>query len=386
MWEAAGGVHGSHEALLLQAAGGSGAGPDYGHAGPPSLLPWLGVGPAAAPGFSYMPPHYHQGPPLFGAADAAAAGAFGFGGGGYGDGGGGGVGHHQLGVFGLDPPLPVPPPHGLLAAPPQGSRMVSGLLGTLQAELGRMTAKEIMDAKALAASRSHSEAERRRRQRINSHLARLRSLLPNTTKTDKASLLAEVIEHVKELKRQTSAVLGAAAEGEEASASSSAARRHMLLPTESDELAVEAGEDGEGRLLVRASLCCEDRAGLIPDIARALAALRLRARRAEIATLGGRVRNVLLITTAGDEEDEDEEEEGGDGEDADDDAADGCGGGGVVSYHNRRHELVASIQEALRGIMDRKAASSGGDTSSSSGGGGSIKRQRMSGAHDQGSL
>ncbi|XP_062190878.1 transcription factor bHLH30-like [Phragmites australis] len=364
MWEG-GGIHGSHEALLLQAAG-SGAGDGvYGHA-PALLPPWLG--PAAAPSYSYMAPHAPPGP--FGADAAAAAGPFGFGVGGYCEGGGaGGVG--QVGLFG--PESPSQHHQGVAggaALQHHGSRVVSGLLGTLQAELGRMTAKEIMDAKALAASRSHSEAERRRRQRINGHLAKLRSLLPNTTKTDKASLLAEVIENVKELKRQTSAVL-AAGEGER-EGEETAAQHHLILPTEADELAVDAAEDGEGRLVVRTSLCCEDRAGLIPDIARALAALRLRARRAEIATLGGRVRNVLLITA------DDEEEGQGERDDVEGDG-DGCAG-----TSHRRHELVASIQEALRGVMDHKE--DGSDTSSSSGGGGSIKRQRMSGIHKQGSL
>ncbi|KAL5205718.1 hypothetical protein ABZP36_033927 [Zizania latifolia] len=253
-----------------------------------------------------------------------------------------------------------------------GKAAVSGLLGSLQAELGRVTSRDIMDAKALAASRSHSEAERRRRQRINGHLARLRSLLPSTTKTDKASLLAEVIEHVKELKRHTSAIAATGDDDEEEDDGGGGVR---LLPTEADELAVDATADGEGRLVVRALLCCEDRPDLIPDIARALAALRLRARRAEITTVGGRVRSVLLITA---DEQGFYNEEGrrhNDGVDDDECAA-----------SHRRHECITTVQEALRGVMDRRAASS--DTSSSGGaaaaGGSSIKRQRMNyGAHEQ---
>ncbi|OEL16299.1 Transcription factor bHLH30 [Dichanthelium oligosanthes] len=320
------------------------------------LLPWLAAAPFSEPAVAAG----------FGAMGAYAC-----------DGVGGlGLGHGGVFGFGFD----AVQQQQQRAAEGSGNgkaAAVSGLLGSLQAELGRMTAREMMDAKALAASRSHSEAERRRRQRINGHLARLRSLLPNTTKTDKASLLAEVLDHVKELKRQTSAMMAAAAAAV-AGDDEGAAGPAQMLPTEADELSVDAAVDRVGQLVLRASLCCEDRPDLIPDIVRALAALRMRARRAEITTLGGRVRSVLLITA--DDEGADDDHQGDDEDDdgrrlnarllrGDDDDHE------RTASSRRRHECIASVQEALRGVMDRRAASS--DTSSSGGGGGSIKRQRM---------
>ncbi|XP_017224425.1 transcription factor bHLH30 isoform X1 [Daucus carota subsp. sativus] len=206
-------------------------------------------------------------------------------------------------------------------------QMGSGPFG-LQAELSKLTAQEIMDAKALAASKSHSEAERRRRERINNHLAKLRSLLPSTTKTDKASLLAEVIQHLKELKRQTSII-----------AESSA------IPTESDELTVDNEEDEDGRFVIKASLCCEDRTDLLPDLIKTLKAMRLKTLKAEITTLGGRVKNVLFITGDDQELNRDDDEQ------------------------QQPHEyFVSSIQEAFRAVMEK----SNGDESSP----GSVKRQR----------
>ncbi|XP_044488640.1 transcription factor bHLH30 [Mangifera indica] len=194
----------------------------------------------------------------------------------------------------------------------------------LQAEFGKMTAQEIMDAKALAASKSHSEAERRRRERINNHLAKLRSLLPSTTKTDKASLLAEVIQHVKELKRQTSLIA-----------------ETSPVPTEIDELTVDASDE-DGKFVIKASLCCEDRSDLLPDLIKTLKALRLRTLKAEITTLGGRVKNVLFITG--------EEDSISSGE------------------QQQQQYSISSIQEALKAVMEKTS----GEESSSA----NVKRQR----------
>ncbi|PKA51783.1 Transcription factor bHLH30 [Apostasia shenzhenica] len=182
-----------------------------------------------------------------------------------------------------------------------------------------------VDAKTLAASKSHCEAERRRRERINGHLARLRSLLPSTTKTDKASLLAEVIEHVKALKRQTSVITG-----------------ESPLPTEADELTVDAAAEDDGRLVITASLCCDDRPGLLPELIRALKSLRLRALKAEITTLAGRVKNVLVIT-----------------------AVDG-------GYPYHRQPSVAAVQDLLKSVMERTAPAAD-DPAAAAGG---IKQQR----------
>ncbi|XP_075507014.1 transcription factor bHLH30-like isoform X1 [Primulina tabacum] len=201
----------------------------------------------------------------------------------------------------------------------------------LQAELQKMNTQEIMDAKALAASKSHSEAERRRRERINNHLAKLRSLLPNTIKTDKASLLAEVVEQVKELKRQTSLIQGASP-----------------VPSENDEITIHNAPDKDGKLVIKASICCEDRSDLLPDLIKTLKSLRLRTVKAEITTLGGRVKNVLYITCAEDHQDSKNDYSG---------------------FEQQRQPLcVSSIQEALQAVM--KCNGNGYGTS------GSVKGQR----------
>ncbi|KAF5737631.1 Basic helix-loop-helix DNA-binding superfamily protein [Tripterygium wilfordii] len=146
------------------------------------------------------------------------------------------------------------------------------------------TDKETPHDRALAALRNHKEAEKRRRERINSHLDKLRTLLPCNSKTDKASLLAKVVQRVRELKQQTLEIT-----------------ELETVPSETDEITVLSCDySSDGRLVFKASLCCEDRSDLLPELIEILKSLHLKTLRAETATLGGRIRNVLIVAADGD--------------------------------------------------------------------------------------
>lgn len=145
------------------------------------------------------------------------------------------------------------------------------------------------DEKTLAALRNHKEAEKRRRERINSHLDRLRGLIPCSSKTDKATLLALVVQRVRELNQETSKIMNQGG--------------GVVVPSESDEFSVHAEHSdshhrpgSNGEFVLQASLCCEDRSDLFSDLTDVVNSLHLKTLRAEMSTLGGRTRNVLLVS------------------------------------------------------------------------------------------
>jgi UTP:GlnB (protein PII) uridylyltransferase len=132
---------------------------------------------------------------------------------------------------------------------------------------------------------------------------------------DKASLLAEVIAHLKELKRQATE----ASEG-------------LLMPLDIDEVRVEQQEDGlhSAPYVIRASICCDCKPGILSDLRQALDALHLIIMKAEIATLEGRMKNVFVMSSCKE----------GDSGDA------------------KGHQFLAgSIHQAFRSILDKFSAS-----------------------------
>ncbi|KAJ0970523.1 hypothetical protein J5N97_018482 [Dioscorea zingiberensis] len=74
-------------------------------------------------------------------------------------------------------------------------------------EEGDKANKRALGVSSLSTKRSraaaiHNQSERKRRDRINEKMRTLQKLVPNSSKTDKASMLDEVIDHLKQLQAQ----------------------------------------------------------------------------------------------------------------------------------------------------------------------------------------
>ncbi|KAF5206815.1 Transcription factor aig1 [Thalictrum thalictroides] len=178
-----------------------------------------------------------------------------------------------LGIHSESLPLPLPPSSS-------SSLVLDSEKGELVRAPAKVDKKGKSEAKTIAALKTHSEAERRRRERINSHLSTLRSLVPFTDKMDKASLLAEVINNVKELKRTTTE-----------------ACKGYAIPMDVNEVKVEPHKDGvQGLLCIKVSVCCEDRPEIFADLRQVLETFDLKTVKAEMSTLGGRMKNVFIMS------------------------------------------------------------------------------------------
>lgn len=125
--------------------------------------------------------------------------------------------------------------------------------------------------------------------------------------SDKASLLAEVVQHVKRLKKEAGDVANryndiessSSCSGEPGSVNSLERAEAWPFPGESDEATVSyySGEEGEPRRM-KATVCCEDRPGLNRDLIQAIRSVRAKAVRAEMMTVGGRTKSVVVVQWA----------------------------------------------------------------------------------------
>ncbi|XP_017620494.1 transcription factor bHLH51 [Gossypium arboreum] len=136
--------------------------------------------------------------------------------------------------------------------------------------------------KATVASKSHSEAEKRRRDRINSQLTALRKLIPKSNKMDKAALLGSAIEQVKDLKRKATEI-----------------GKAFAIPSETDEVSVDYNVP-EDKTFIRVSICCDDRPEVFSELIRVLKGLRLSIVEAEISSVGGRTKSNLILCNESD--------------------------------------------------------------------------------------
>ncbi|CAH8382231.1 unnamed protein product [Eruca vesicaria subsp. sativa] len=122
------------------------------------------------------------------------------------------------------------------------------------------------------AAKKHSEAERRRRLRINCQFEALRTILPNLIKQDKASVLGETVRYFKELKKLVNEI--------------------PTTPSLEDSLRLGQCKNKD---FARVVFSCSDREGLMKEVAESMKAANAKAVRVEMMTVGGRTKCVLFV-------------------------------------------------------------------------------------------
>ncbi|CAN8276539.1 unnamed protein product [Cochlearia groenlandica] len=125
------------------------------------------------------------------------------------------------------------------------------------------------------AAKKHSDAERKRRLRINCQFETLRTILPNLAKQDKAYVLGETIRHFNELKKIVHDI--------------------PTTPSLEDSLRLGHCNNNNNKDMARVVFCCSDREGLMSKVAESMKIANLKAVRAEIMTVGGRIKCALLV-------------------------------------------------------------------------------------------
>lgn len=122
--------------------------------------------------------------------------------------------------------------------------------------------------------------------------------------TDKASLLAEAVRCVRELKKTTSELGATMSEDDDNTddfmnymgSNDQTTMKKFIFPSESDELNLSyCNSSDSGTLLVKATICCEDRPEIMMDLRRALSTVQGKIIRAEMATVGGRIKCILWV-------------------------------------------------------------------------------------------